>query len=142
MKRFRWPWMSTPDDEYLANVRQSIRSWDRWKFWFVLFHVVLLITATWIFSNVIPLLAAVVQPNGVPFAVLGFVTGTVLEIVFGWIIYGILHGLMTVLTGMRAERMLVKLLDAVKLEDHVDAPNQTTRIQSIKCETLVLDSRP
>jgi len=112
MKLFRSPWTRVPDDEYIAKLRRSIAWWDRWRFWMILFHVGLLVAATWVFSRVIPVLIGFAQPANVPFVLLGFVTGTVVGIGFGWIIYGILHGLISALGGFRAERLLLKHLDA------------------------------
>jgi hypothetical protein len=111
MKLLRSPWTRVPDDEYIAKLRRSIALLDRWRFQLILFHVGLLVVAFWVFSKVIPVLIAVAQPDNAPLALLGFVTGTVFGIGFGWMIYGIFHGLISMLGGFRAERLLLKLLD-------------------------------
>ena len=112
MKLFRSPWTRIPDDEYIAKLRRSIALWERWRFWLILFHVGLLVAATWVFSKVIPVLMGLVQPANAPIVLLGFVTGTVIGLAFGCLIFGILHGLMSALTGFRAEKLLLKHLDA------------------------------
>ena len=116
MTSFRSPWTRIPDDEYIAKLRRSIAALDRWGYWFILLHVGLLVAATWVFSKAIPVLIGLAQPANAPFALLGFITGAVIGIAFGWQIYHILHGLNSALGGFRAERLLIKHLDAQESE--------------------------
>lgn len=116
MKLFRHPWKRVSDDEYIARLRRSISFWDRWRFWLILFHVGLLVVATWLFSKAIPLLLGLAQPADAPFAILGFVTGAIIGITFGWTIYGIIHGLMSGLKGFRAERLLLVYYESIDSE--------------------------
>ena len=111
MKLFRSPWTRVPDDDYIATLRRSIAWLDRWRFWLTLFYVGLLVFAIGVYSKAISVLVEMAQPDNAPFAILGLITGTVIGIGFGWMIYGILHGLISMLGGFRAERLLLKHLD-------------------------------
>jgi hypothetical protein len=110
MRRLRWPWGRTSDEEYIAQLRRSFRWWDRWKFWIILLHAGLLVLGLWVFSRIIPLIL------NAPVVVLGFATGTIIGIVFSWTIYGIVNSLGGMIHGFRAERLLLALLDATDSE--------------------------
>jgi hypothetical protein len=113
MNFLRVLWAPVPDDEYIARLRRSIRSLDRWRFWLILFYVVLLVAAISLLSKAIPLLIGLGQPGDVPFALLGFVTGAMFGLGFGWMFYGLVQGLISMLGGFRSERLLLKYHDAV-----------------------------
>ena len=110
-------WTRIPDDVYVANLRRSLAQWDRWRLGLIPFHVGLIVTVTWVFFRAIPvLLMGLVQPANAPLALLGFVTGTVMGMIYGWIIYGLLHALNSALGGFRTERLLLEHLDAHDLQ--------------------------
>lgn len=117
MKLFRSLWTSMPDDEYILRLRRDITFVDRYRFWLVLFQIALLVTVIWVFSGIVPVLLRFAQPANAPAVFMGFIAGTALGLAFGGMIYGILHGLMSALGGLRAERLLIKLLDAQSADE-------------------------
>lgn len=107
MKLFRLPSKRVTDDEYIAALRRWVATWDRWSDWLVLFQIFLLVAAICVFSMFIPLLNMLV-PNNAPLAMLGFAAGTAIGLAFGWIVSGIIHNLLPMVGGFRAERLLLK----------------------------------
>lgn len=124
MKLFRSLWTRMPDDEYILRLRREIAFIDRHRLWLVLFQIALLVTVIWVFSGIVPVLLRFAQPANAPAVFMGFIAGTALGLAFGGMSYGILHGLGSALGGLRAERLLIKLLDALsadELETHNEA---------------------
>jgi uncharacterized membrane protein len=102
-----------PDDEYILRLRREIAFVDRNRIWLVLFQIALLAIVIWVFSQVVPVLLRFAQPVNAPAVFMGFIAGTGLGLSFGFMIHGILHGLISALSGgFRAERLLVQLLDS------------------------------
>ncbi len=124
MRHLRWPWARISDEEYIAGLRRSFRGWDRWQFWGILCHVALLIAALWLFSRIIPMIL------NAPAVGLGFATGTIIGIVFGWFIHGIVQSLAGMINGFRAERLLLSLLDAMDSEPPEEQPGLDSGIES------------
>ena len=116
MKLFRAPWKRLPDEEFIEQLRRSMKLWDRGRFWLFLLFVVLLVILSWLLSQYIPLMLKLAGPANAPGAVMGFVVGTVAGSSFAWMFYSVLHGLTSALSGFRAERMLLEYVDAHGLE--------------------------
>lgn len=110
------------DAEYVARLRRSMASWERWRFWLILFYGALLALAIWVFDRVFRVLFGFAQPADVGFQLAGFLVGAIFGMMFGWLIYGILHTLIGLIFGLRAERLLLDLLDAVKSEQPEGPP--------------------
>jgi hypothetical protein len=134
MKLFRSPWTRVPDDEYIAKLRHWIEWWDRWRFWMILLYFGLLVVGIWVYSEVIRVLLGFAQQGNAPFILGGLVSGTVIGIGFGWMIHGLLDGMMSALGGFRAERLLLKLLDAHESEypDPDQTPEELSESQELR----------
>jgi hypothetical protein len=122
MKIFRWPWTRMSDEEYIARLRRLMPWLERWRFWLILFHGALLALALWLFERVSRVLFGLAQPAEVGFQVAGLAIGAFFGMMFGWFIYGILNSLIGLIHGLRAERLLLDLLDAVRSEDSEGKP--------------------
>ncbi len=112
MKPFRLPWIWVSDDEYIARLRRSIPLWDRWRPWFIVFGLGALGGIIWLVSESVQLLLQLVPPANAPFALQGFVTGALLGFMVGALIHRVVHFLVWMAFGQRAERLLLKYLDS------------------------------
>ena len=133
-------WFRSPDDrltdaEYVAKLRQSLETWERWKYWILLPHVGLLLAA--IYVSVWAFLAVLNIPQQFNVAgIMGFVVG----IMFGWItsmlVHKALHGLVSILKPWRTERILFKLIDGLteKDVDSLTSNEQGTSMETVQRE--------
>ena len=117
MKLFGTLTTCVSDDEYVETLRRSVATADRWRFWLILLQAVVLITVVAVFATFIPNLIWFAKPANIPIAFFGLAMGTMIGFSFGWMIHNILSTLLSVLTGMRTERLLIKHYDAVKVHE-------------------------
>jgi hypothetical protein len=55
----------------------------------------------------------------VPMVIMGFIVGTILGFSVGWLIYSNIHGLVAAWSGYRAERLMLKYHDELKLAEEL-----------------------
>ena len=113
MKQLRLPWQHIPDDQFITNIRKSIRFLDRFRMYWILFNVGFLVLACWTFAEAFRLVVGFGGGNPNP-AILGFSTGATIGLSASCIIHQILHNLIYAFANARSERLLLRYYDAFK----------------------------
>jgi len=112
--------MRLPDDKYVAKLRRTIAWWDRWRYWMILLHVILLACVSWMTVRLSQTLLELAEPEDVPFTIVGLLLGAVVGFSFGWMFYGLLQGLVTAISGFRSERLLLQYYDSANAQSTED----------------------
>lgn len=105
------------DEEYINRLRRSIDRLERFGVWLVLLNGAFLVAIVWMLQKIGRVFAQLVQPGIMPWAGLGFLTGALFGLMCSSMAYGAIHGIVSVMHGCRAERLLVKYHDAI--HDHL-----------------------
>jgi hypothetical protein len=110
---FRIPWQPVGDAQYVESMRQAIARWDRYRPLLLVSYVVLLGLFAWSVTRGVNFLVGLAQPANAPWPLFGFVAGTILGVVVGWLFHFVIFSMSRGLAGFRTERLLVKYHDAI-----------------------------
>ena len=110
---FQVPWQTMPDAQYVERLRRTMALWDRYRPLLLVLYVAMLGLFAWAVTRGVQFLVALARPTDAPWPVFGFMAGTILGVVVGWLFHFLIFGLSGGLLGFRSERLLVKYHDAL-----------------------------
>lgn len=111
MRLFPRPYGTLPEEEQIARLRRVVAWWDRWGRWLAVVNVGLLIAIFLVLRKLIPILLDLFGKANPDLAMAGFCIGILFGFIFGHLIHSALSGIVTVFTGLRSERMILKYYD-------------------------------
>jgi hypothetical protein len=126
MKLFQRPWKLS-DDEYIERARRSVARLERYRFWWYLYFVILLLGAAWLANKFLQVLLGML--GNAPAVWAGFATGAAMGLVFSSLVYGMFHSAIQFMVGFRSDRLLVKYYDAFREVVH-GVPSGTDPLDS------------
>lgn len=115
MSRLRFPWTPVPDDEYIDGLRRIMRFWNRWRYFFLVANIGLVIAILFLVDRGLEFLMDMALPPGnAPFnwPLVGFVSGAMLGMAIGWFFLHAIHQLIDSIDGLKSQRLLLKYYDA------------------------------
>ncbi len=110
---FRIPWQPTSDSQYIEQLRQTMARWDRFRYWLLVLYLVILGVLAFAVTQGVQLLMGLAKPANSPWPLFGFIAGTLLGLLVGWLFHVAVFGLGRMAMGFRAERLLVQYHDAI-----------------------------
>lgn len=111
MKLGRLPWRHIPDDELIANIRKSIRFIDRYRLWWILANVGMLVLGIWISIEAFRVVQGIGIGNANP-AMLGFSIGAMIGLSASCTMHQLIFNVLSALANFRSERLLLRYYDA------------------------------
>jgi cytochrome bd-type quinol oxidase subunit 2 len=110
---FEFFWRHRSDEEHIERLRRTMKTWDRWRPWFIVIHSLALVAFLAITIGIAEGLNRN-WPNNPGPVWLGFLLGIPAGGMVGMVAHKIAHGFVWAIAGHRSEHLLLRYYDAVQ----------------------------